>query len=151
MTLPDSGDLQGVKLQTATSATVVAVPSAAPVDGGAAPVGGHEPGRNVQDIMAIVQTIRPTARACYDAAVKTHPGIKGKIDIEWTIDPKGNVTNIGVNDGKSDIHEKSLADCIIPLIKGIQFAKSQKGFETRTHYPFDFQPHGNQSAPPPPG
>jgi hypothetical protein len=148
MTLGDGGDLQGTKL--ATSTTTVS-PAPAPADAGASSAKEPktpEPGRAAKDIQTIIMAQRDRARACYDTALKDHPGIEGNIDIKWTIDPTGKVTDIAVDESKSDIHEPSVGKCIIAIIEPIHFSVSGKGFETRTHYPFNFHPHGNQNQGP---
>lgn len=145
MSLPDSGNLEGTKLVTHTE-TLVQNPNTLPDAG---PIGpSKEAGRTKEDVMAIIQAHRPEARACYDNALKAHPGIAGKLDITWKLDPKGNVTDVGVDASKSDIHEPSVIQCVQSVIRSIKFAESQKGFETTMHYPFDFHPGG---APRPPG
>jgi hypothetical protein len=133
MTLGDGGDLQGTKLGSSSSQTIETKGSSGPK-----PTGAAEPGRGVKDIQAIVASRRDDARACYDNALKTHPGIEGDIDIKWVIDPKGNVSDITIDEGKSTIHEPSVGKCISAVIQKIKFAESAKGFETRTHYPFNF-------------
>ncbi len=83
---------------------------------------------------------RDEARACYDAALKDHPGIEGDLDIAWTIDPDGKVTVVAVDHRRSTIHEEGLGLCIASVIERIRFNPSEKGFETRAHYPFNFHP-----------
>ncbi len=108
-----------------------------------------EPGRSVKDIQVIVQAHRDEARVCYDQAQQTHPDptMKGNLDVKWTIDPTGKVTEISVDDSRSDIHDASIGKCVMGVIKGIHFAVSAKGFETRAHYPFNFNPHNSPSRP----
>jgi outer membrane biosynthesis protein TonB len=133
--LGSGGSGEGSKL---TSTSSEATDSAG--DGGAKGPRSSEVGRGTKDIQAIVVARRDDARACYDAAVKAHPGIEGNLDIRWTIDPKGNVTDIAVDTSHSDILEPTVGNCVIALIKKIHFNESAKGFETRTHYPFNFHP-----------
>lgn len=145
VTLADGGDLTGTKLQTTTTAT-------ASFDGGKSDAAGivpgvHDPGRSPQDIQTIIGTRRDEARACYDAALKDHPGLEGNIDIKWTIDPKGVVTETAIDDAKSDIHEANLGKCIGAIIKKIQFAASPRGVETKVHYPFNFHPRNGPAKP----
>jgi hypothetical protein len=108
------------------------------------PRGPHpsEAGRGVKDIQVIVQAHRDQARACYDDAQRANPDptMKGNLDIQWTIDPTGKVTDAALDDSRSDIHDKGIAQCVIGVIKEIHFAVSAKGFETRAHYPFNFNP-----------
>jgi hypothetical protein len=137
LALGDGGDLQGSKLvETHTSTTA---PDASA--GGVKPAHGHDVGRTPQDIRAIIQAHRDEARSCYDAAVKDHPGIEGDLVIEWTIDPKGNVTQTSLNSAKSQIVEPTVVSCVSDVIKKIQFNASAGGYETRAYYPFNFHPH----------
>ena len=103
----------------------------------------------MKDIQVIVQAHRDEARACYDRAQQSHPdpSMKGNLDVKWTIDPTGNVTDIGVDDSRSDIHDTAIGKCVADVIKGIHFSVSSKGFETRAHYPFNFNPHGAPMRP----
>lgn len=148
MTLGDGGDLQGTKLTTSSTTTQTTTIPSTSGDGGAPGPHQSEPGRAVKDIQAIILAHRDEARACYDKSLKDHPGIEGNLDIKWTIDPKGNVSEIGVDEGKSDIHEPSVGKCIIDIIQKIHFSVSGKGFETRAHYPFNFHPRNTAQKTP---
>jgi hypothetical protein len=148
MTLGDAGDLQGTKLQSSsTTSSTADMPDTGP---------GHgphqsEPGRSVKDIQVIVQAHRDEARACYDQVQQTRPDptMKGNLDVKWTIDPTGKVTDIAIED-RSDIHDPAIGKCVMDIIKGIHFAVSAKGFETRAHYPFNFNPHNSPPRGPAP-
>jgi hypothetical protein len=114
------------------------------LDGGA-PKGAHthDAGRGPKDIQAIVVAHRDEARACYDRALTDHPGIEGDLVVQWTIDPKGAVTQISLDTARSKISEPSVVSCIVGIIQRIQFAASPGGFETKASYPFNFHPrHG---------
>lgn len=140
--LGDGGDLQGSKLtETHTVASTAA-------SAGPAPKGphSHDPGRTPADIRAIVVAHRDDARACYDRALPSHPGIEGDLVIQWTIDPKGSVTQISSDTSRSQIAEPAVVACVADIIKKIQFASSPGGFETKAFYPFNFHPHHGQPA-----
>ncbi len=108
------------------------------------PKKGNEPGRSREDIQAIIVARRDEARACYDEGLKKNPSIEGDLDIKWTIDPEGNVTEAGADASKSTIRDEGVAACIVAIIKRVKFAKSSKGMETRTHYPYNFHPKPGQ-------
>jgi hypothetical protein len=143
-TLGTNGDLQGSKL---TQSTVVAATtgSAAP-----APKGPHthEVGRGPADIRAIVIAHRDEARACYDAGAATHPGIQGDLLMQWTIDPKGAVTQVSSDSSRSQIVEPGVVACVAKVIQKIQFAASPGGYETKAFYPFNFKPRAATKTPP---
>jgi hypothetical protein len=138
-TLGQNGDLQGAKLQTTTVSSTTG--SAAPAPSGPHT---HDPGRGPADIRAIVVAHRDEARACYDRALAEHPGIEGDLVIQWTIDPKGNVTQISQDLTRSQIMEPGVLACISKIIQAIKFAPSAGGFETRAMYPFNFHPRSAQ-------
>jgi hypothetical protein len=100
----------------------------------------HDPGRGPADIRAIVVAHRDEARACYDKALPAHPGIEGDLVVQWTIDPKGKVTQVSVDSARSQIAEPGVVACVGDVIRKIQFAASPGGFETKAFYPFNFHP-----------
>jgi hypothetical protein len=138
----DASDLQGQKLASGSKTQVETKGDGGP----RTPPGGRsdEPGRRRDDIKTIILTRRDEARACYDKALKDHPGIEGDLQITWTIDPDGNVTNLAVDEGQSQIHEPSVGKCIMDVIAKIKFAASQKGYESHAKYPFNFHPKASQ-------
>lgn len=136
--LGDGGDLQGAKLGGSVHTETETKGESGPKSTGGQSAG--EPGRSIGDIKAIVTARRDEARACYDKGLQAHPGIEGNLDIKWTIDPQGNVTEASLDTSKSQILEPSVANCVIEVIKKIKFAASAKGYETHAHYPFDFHP-----------
>ncbi len=138
----DAGGAPGTKLVEATA------PASSADSAGAVPKGHtHDAGRGTDDIRAIVVAHRDEARACYDHALLTHPGIEGDIVFTWKIDPKGAVTNVALDQGRSKITEPSLVSCITAIIQKLQFAASPGGFETKSSYPFNFHPHQGQAKP----
>lgn len=143
--LPDAGELQGAKLGSSTHKEIETKGDGGPKT----PSGGGsagEPGRTAKDIQTIVASRRDEARACYDKALATHPGIEGDLDIKWKIDPEGKVFDAEVDTTKSSILEPSVGKCIVDIIKTIKFAPSPKGFESRAHYPFNFHPRNTKDA-----
>jgi outer membrane biosynthesis protein TonB len=137
--LGDGGDAAGVKL---------APPATDPGQDSTAHKGPHthEPGRTPADIRAIVVAHRDEARSCYDRQLAGHPGIEGDLVIQWTIDPKGNVTQVSSDTSRSQILEAGVVACVSDVIKKIQFAPSPGGFETKAFYPFNFHPRRNQAG-----
>ncbi len=133
------GDLQGAKLSethtvASTSSSGAPAPSAAH---------GPDPGRGIPDIKAIVLAHHDEARACYDKAIPTHPDLpEGDLVIQWTIDPKGNVTQVSLDASRSKISEPTVVACVAGVLQKIQFAPSPRGFETKAAYPFNFRHHG---------
>jgi len=119
--------------------------TAQPSDAGAdaSPKHRGELGRTIADIQAIVGSHRDDARACYDNALAAHPGIEETLDVRWTIDPTGKVTEADLDTSRSELVEPAVANCVIAIIKAIHFNASPKGFETKAHYPFNFHPRAH--------
>jgi len=115
-------------------------PSGPDRDAGRAGPHGHDPGRGPADIRAIVVAHREEARACYEKSLAAHPGIEGDLVIHWVIDPKGSVSQVANDVARSQILEPSLVSCVAEILTKIQFAPSQRGFETKAFYPFNFHP-----------
>jgi hypothetical protein len=139
--LGDGGDLQGAKLTEVHTVASTSSSAAPPPKG----PHKHEVGRGPDDIRAIIVSHRDDARACYDNALKDHPGIEGDLVIQWMIDPKGNVSQVSSDTSRSQILEPTVIDCVSDIIKKLQFAPSQGGFETKAFYPFNFHPHHGSS------
>lgn len=142
-TLGDGGSgPQGTKLAEAKPG------AAASASGAPAPRGPHthDPGRGPDDIRAIIAARRDEARACYDKGLASHPGIEGDLVIQWTVDPKGNVTQVSVDTSRSQIAEPGVVACVSDMIKKLQFAPSAGGFETKAFYPFNFHPRSSRPA-----
>jgi hypothetical protein len=116
-------------------------------DAGIAPRShAHDVGRSPEDIRAIVAAHRDEARACYDAAEKQRPGIGGNLVMTWTISPKGEVTQASIDATRSQVDVPALTDCICAMIRGVQFAASPGGYETKASYPFVFRPRRSREA-----
>ncbi len=135
--LGSGGDLQGAKLSETRTVASTSADASTPQRGPHT----HDVGRGTADIRAIIMARRDEARACYDDAVKDHPGIEGDLVIQWTIDPKGAVTQLSLDSTRSQIVEPAVVACVSDIIKKVQFAPSPGGFETKASYPFNFHPH----------
>lgn len=143
-TLGEGGDLQGAKLGSTTQVASTTSSAAPPGKGPHT----HEIGRTPADLRAIMVAHRDEARACYDAAAPSHPGVQGDLVIQFTIDPKGNVTQISQDASRSQITEPTIVACVVGIIKKIQFAASPGGYETKAFFPYNFLPRHGTTPPP---
>jgi TonB family protein len=105
----------------------------------------------MNDIRAIVAGNRDAFRACYDRALKTHPGIKGTFVLNFVVKPDGSLKTAEADQAKSEIHVPELETCAIATLKGLKFPPSRKGMESTVNYPFDFNPKGPPPAKGTPG
>lgn len=96
--------------------------------------------RNPLSIQAAITAERPAVRTCYEAALKTNPGIAGDLVVDFVIRPDGSVKNAEINWPESDIHVPELEVCTLAIVSQIQFPASSRGMESKIHYPYNFHP-----------
>jgi pyruvate/2-oxoglutarate dehydrogenase complex dihydrolipoamide acyltransferase (E2) component len=117
-------------------------PAAAPAAAGsesAAPA-EQEDDRTMEVIAAVVKANRQKARDCYEKALKQNSGLKGDLVVHFTLKPNGKVKEAMLNRERSTITEPSVVNCVIDVIKSLEYPKSSKGFESTVNYPFNFNP-----------
>ncbi len=81
------------------------------------------------------KTNRPRCEACFDEALKKHPGLKGNLTVSFVIDPKGKVKQAAINTARSDLNVAELNACVIDAVIQITFPPSSRGFESQGNYP----------------
>jgi TonB family protein len=98
----------------------------------------------------VVGSNRDLFRNCYEKSLKAHPGIKGKYVLTFVINPDGSVKSAETDQSTSQIHQSDMASCAEAAVRTLKFPPSKKGKESKTSYPFDFNPKGPSASPPPP-
>jgi len=121
------------------SAAPPAEPAAAPPADSAGSE-GPEDARSMEVIAGVVKAHRKEARDCYEKGLKQVPGIKGDLVIHFTLRPNGKVKEATLNRERSTITEPSVVNCVIDVIKSLEYPRSSKGFESSVNYPFNFNP-----------
>lgn len=104
------------------------------------PADDCEPGRCLADISARVEDRRPAARACYDEGQKRVPELQGRLIINFEIDPDGKVVDASQSAQDEQIVDEQVVACVEDVIRGITFAKSQRGKRTRAFHRYEFNP-----------
>lgn len=99
-----------------------------------------EPGRCLADISGRVEDRRPAARACYDEGQKRVPELQGRLIINFEIDPDGKVVDASQSAQDEQIMDEQVVACVVDVIRGITFAKSQRGKLTRAFHRYEFNP-----------
>jgi hypothetical protein len=97
-----------------------------------------EPGRCLADISAKISERKSEARACYDAL--STQKVKGRLIINFRIDPDGNVSETSQGMQEDQIQDETLVGCVSDVIKSVKFAKSAAGKRTRAYHQFEFSP-----------
>lgn len=100
-----------------------------------------EPGRCLGDVSRAVDDHRAEARACYDKELAHQPKLQGRLIINFTIDPAGNVVETSQGMQDNQISDPDVVMCVGEVVKKITFAKSPSGKTTRAYHRFEFSPH----------
>jgi hypothetical protein len=96
--------------------------------------------RTMDVIRKLVMDNRKAARKCYDDARKDLKDLKGDVVIHFVLDPEGKVKLAELNQERSTLKSPAVVDCVLGVIRSIQFPKSSRAMETSTNYPFNFTP-----------
>lgn len=80
-------------------------------------------------------------RLCYEKEINTETGkIAGKVIPVWTIGSSGRVTNAGIY--STTLKNENVSNCVVRVIKRIQFPIPQGAGNVEVRYPFAFAPVG---------
>jgi len=94
------------------------------------------------DSNVVVQTIKARLRAiqmCYEQQLRRNPTLAGKVTIEFTIQPRGNVTDVHVKDNTTG--DAAVASCVANTVGIFRFNPGPAGGSVTYSYPFVFAPH----------
>lgn len=118
---------------------------AAACGGGAKGTGGGgddssscEPGRCLDDFAQAVDREHAAARACYDAGVEPETAAGGRVVVNFEVGADGAVVDASQAMREGQITEQAVVDCLVGVVKGVQFAASKAGKSTRAFHTFEF-------------
>lgn len=95
-------------------------------------------GLDKETVRAIIKSHAREFTTCYERALVTAPNLQGRIVYEWVISPPGPVASAKLK--SSNISSGALQDCVLRVVKSMQFPAARNGRATRVIYPFVFQP-----------
>jgi TonB family protein len=93
------------------------------------------------DSNIVVQTIKARLRAiqmCYEQQLRRNPTLAGKVTIEFTIQPRGNVTDVKVKDNSTG--DAAVGTCVANTVSTFRFNPGPEGGSVTYAYPFVFAP-----------
>jgi TonB family protein len=93
------------------------------------------------DSNLVVQTIKTRLRAiqmCYEQQLRRNPTLAGKVTIEFTIQPRGNVTDVHVKENSTG--DSAVATCVANTVGTFRFNPGPEGGSVTYAYPFVFAP-----------
>ncbi len=96
-----------------------------------------EGGLTKDDIRKALAENRRAIRNCYERSLLVKKDLQGRLTLKWRISPAGSVTAIGIQN--SSLKSPSMDQCVLEIVKGIQFAQAPNKQPTTVIYPFVFQ------------
>jgi hypothetical protein len=97
-------------------------------------VGGHLPPAVVQ---RIVRLNFGRFRACYEAGLRSDPGLRGRVAVKFLIDRTGAVAT--ALDGGSDLPDRAVVQCIVRGFLNLSFPEPEGG-QVTVVYPIALSP-----------
>jgi hypothetical protein len=85
-------------------------------------------------VKRIVAQRRPQLRRCYDTALRTVPGLQGRVAVKFTIATAGGVEQTTVVENQTG--DDRLAECVADVLQGMVFPELDA--PTEVVYPFQF-------------
>ena len=125
------------ELRTVAKAPPKALPAlkSAPAGGPGAPVASER----LKPVQELIKTNRAGFRACFDGWSGKHPGLGGKVNLSFYLDPDG-VLNQPIAELKG-FEAPEVAECIVIYSKTLLYPAAPNGRYTRFNYPFYFKPN----------
>lgn len=93
------------------------------------------------DSSVVVSTIKARLRAiqmCYEQQLRRNPTLAGKVTIEFTIQPRGNVTDVKVKENSTG--DAAVGSCVANTVSTFRFNPGPEGGSVTYAYPFVFAP-----------
>jgi hypothetical protein len=99
-----------------------------------------EEGLSLDDVGKVIHAHLNEVRYCYESSMLRHPGIEGKMMVDFRIQATGIVKTADVK--TSTLSDSSLEQCIISHLMKWKFPKPKGGVEVAVSYPFVFKTLG---------
>jgi pSer/pThr/pTyr-binding forkhead associated (FHA) protein/outer membrane biosynthesis protein TonB len=94
-------------------------------------------GLTQKEVMDVVKKYAGQIQQCYERALLSEPSLSGRIEYEWNITPKGDVTTARVK--RTDVQNSdALNECVLNLFKAMKFPTAKNGESTTPSIGFPF-------------
>ncbi|MBN1654663.1 MAG: TonB family protein [Deltaproteobacteria bacterium] len=103
--------------------------------------GGDIGGTGDFDSSVVVRTIKTRLSAiqlCYERELRRNPTIAGKVTVQFSIQPRGNVTDVSITANTTG--DSAVAKCVSDAISRFRFNPGPEGGSVTYSYPFVFAP-----------
>jgi len=135
--------------QAAPHAAPPASPAASPAESPAAPAGniGGEPilpnpivlgGISTEAVQSTIAEQRAGIDGCYADALKSNPGLAGKVLVRFSIDSAGGVTRSSIK--STSLRHSGAETCVQERLAAVRFPRLDRGEKAIITFPFVFPP-----------
>ncbi len=100
-----------------------------------------------EEIQRVITRVQSQVKHCYTARLSDTPDLAGKVVLAWSIGADGTVTGAKVS--QSTLQDKRVADCVLKVVKRLQFPKPRGGGTVKVTYPWVFSPADQPAKSPP--
>lgn len=103
--------------------------------------GGDIGGSGEFDSSVVVSAIKlriGAIKICYERELKRNPSLAGKVTVQFSIQPQGNVTDVNVTGNSTG--DSAVAECVASAVRRFRFNPGPKGGSVSYSYPFVFAP-----------
>lgn len=91
----------------------------------------------LKPIVEVIKTNRAGFRACFDRWGTAHPGVSGKVNLSFYLDPDGVMNQATAETIGFDAPD--VGTCIVTHARTLKYPPATNGKYTRLNYPFDFK------------
>lgn len=121
-------------------AKAVEPPNAAAVEPGITATGAPTRGTLPKAVIdEKLKAAAPEIQGCYQQALKTKPGLRGKVNVNFVVATDGKVVHTDAGDVDDALADEPTVDCILSAIRKLEFPQP-KGGRVFINYPLSLEP-----------
>lgn len=91
----------------------------------------------MEPIREVIRRHLPAIRGCYDEGLARRPELEGRIDVVFTVDGTGVVSEASVQ--RSTLGDTTVEACVVGEVLRMRFPERAPGGFVRINYPFVFE------------
>jgi hypothetical protein len=95
-----------------------------------------EEGLSQKQVMTKIREEVGAIQKCYEEGVARKPGLKGDLDVKWTITPDGHTSNIYYS--RNTLKDKAVETCIKTIFQNQIYPVAENGKSTNPFFPLKF-------------
>lgn len=89
-------------------------------------------------VVAMIKTRLRAIQMCYEQQLRRNPTLAGKVTVEFSIQPRGNVTDVKVKENTTN--DAAVGTCVANTVSTFRFNPGPEGGAVTYAYPFVFSP-----------